>query len=182
MTFGASDVIAFKELNTGGNSAGNGGNGYNFGDLKNVQTAIFEPHNKAYGSEVDVTTGDTIRQKAKLDLEDGSGEKDGGKKGKGEDGGGKAFANLSQDAETGADKAKVWADTTAVQENWAKIDQSANLIAGNGGNGGDHNFAKGGDVGIALVHTNPSTEVTYTELKDVLNHSDHFGIDDFLHA
>src|SRR5919112_4137268 len=110
MTFGASDVIAFKELNTGGNSAGNGGNGYNFGDLKNVQTAKFEPHNKAYGSDVDVTTGDNIRQKAKLDLEDGSGEKDGGKKGRVEDGGGKAFANLSQDAETGADKAKVWAD------------------------------------------------------------------------
>jgi len=182
MTFGASDVIAFKELNTGGNSAGNGGDGYNYGDLKNIQTAVFEPHNKAYGSEVDVTTGDSVRQKAKLDIEDGSGGKEWGKKGKGGDGGGDTFAKLSQDSDSGHNESKVWADTTATQENWAKIDQSANLIAGNGGNGGDHNLAKGGDVGIALVHTNPSTEVTYTELKDVLNHSEHFDVSDFLHA
>jgi hypothetical protein len=181
MTFGASDVIAFKELNTGGNSAGNGGDGYNFGDLKNYQTAVFEPHNKAYGSDVDVTTGDDVRQKAKLDLDDGSGGKDWDKKKVAEDGG-KTSADLSQDSESGHNESKVWADTTAIQENWAKIDQSANLIAGNGGNGGDDNLAKGGDVGIALVHTNPSTEITYTELKDVLNHSEHFGIDDFLHA
>ena len=39
MLYGASDVIAFKDLNTGGNSAGNGGDGYNFGSLNNHQTA-----------------------------------------------------------------------------------------------------------------------------------------------
>ena len=44
------------------------------------------------------------------------------------------------------------------------------------------NYAKGGDVAFALVHTNPSTEIDYTELKDVLNHSDHVDFGDFLHG
>src|SRR5215213_2567536 len=50
MSFGASDVIQFKDLNTGGNSAGNGGSGYNKGDLTSTQSANFSPYNKAYGS------------------------------------------------------------------------------------------------------------------------------------
>jgi hypothetical protein len=184
MTFGASDVIAFKDLNTGGNSAGNGGNGYNYGDLKNYQTATFEPTNKAYGSDVDVKTGDYVRQKAELDAGEDSYKKgkvdlkDFHKKGKpGDDG---SHSKLSQASESGGNVSKVWADTNAYQTNWSKIDQSSNQIAGNGGDGGDHNHAKGGDVAIALVHENPSTKIDYTELKDVLNHSEHITFDDFL--
>ena len=67
-------------------------------------------------------------------------------------------------------------------ENWSKIDQSSNQIAGIGGDGGNDNYAKGGDVAFALVHTNPSTEIDYTELKDVLNHSDHVDFGDLLHG
>jgi hypothetical protein len=195
MTFGASDVIAFKDLNTGGNYAGNGGDGYNYGDLKNYQTATFEPTNKAYGSDVDVKTGDHVRQKAELDVSDSDGKKHFDKKGKYEDGkhsdkkgekqsedGGKTVSKLSQSSDSGENESKVWADTTAYQENWSKIDQSSNQIAGIGGDGGNENYAKGGDVSFALVHTNPSTEVDYTELKDVLNHSDHIDFGDFLHG
>ena len=47
----ASDVITF-DINTGGNSAGNGGDGYNKGTLTNVQNASFEPSNKADGGGV----------------------------------------------------------------------------------------------------------------------------------
>ena len=195
MTFGASDVIAFKDLNTGGNYAGNGGDGYNHGDLKNYQTATFEPTNKAYGSEVDVKTGDYVRQKAELDVSDSGGKKHFDEKGKHEDGkhfdkkgekhgedGGKTVSKLSQSSDSGENQSKVWADTTAYQENWSKIDQSSNQIAGIGGDGGNDNYAKGGDVAFALVHTNPSTEIDYTELKDVLNHSDHVDFGDLLHG
>ena len=52
MSYGPSDVIEFKDLNTGGNAAGNGGNGYNHGNLENSQTAKFSPHNKAVGVKV----------------------------------------------------------------------------------------------------------------------------------
>ena len=60
-------------------------------------------------------------------------------------------------------------------------------IAGNGGDGGSHNTAKGGDVSFALVHSNPSTDLKYTEikytlLKEVPQHSDHYSADDFHHA
>jgi hypothetical protein len=200
MTFGASDVIAFKDLNTGGNSAGNGGDGWNFGDLKNYQTATFEPTNKAYGSDVDVKTGDYVHQKAELEAADpkefykkGKGDlkdthekgkadgKDLHEKGKPSDDGG-SYSKLTQTSDSGENESKVWADTSAYQKNWSKIEQSSNQIAGNGGDGGDHNLAKGGDVGFALVHSNSSYEVDYTELKDVLNHSEHISFDDFLHG
>ena len=182
MSFGASDVIQFKDLNTGGNSAGNGGSGYNKGDLTSTQSATFNPYNKAYGATVDVDTGDHVKQKAYWDAGDANGGKAFAKKGKASADGGKTSSDGSQSSDSGENVSKVWADTTAHQTNWAKFDQSANLIAGNGGNGGDGNVAKGGDVSFALVHTNPSTEINYTELKDVLNHSDHFSVDDFLHA
>jgi hypothetical protein len=182
MTYGASDVIAFKDLNTGGNSAGNGGDGYNFGSLNNHQTATFDPYNKAYGAEVDVKAGDYIHQDAEWKAGEANGGKAYGKLAKLSADGGKASSNGSQTSDSGHNDAKVSADTTAYQTNWAKFDQSANLIAGNGGNGGDHNLAKGGDVSFALVHSNPSTEYTVTELKDALNYADHFSIDDFVHS
>jgi hypothetical protein len=179
MVYGASDVIAFKDLSTGGNSAGNGGDGYNFGNLTNHQTASFAPINKAYGAEVDAKAGDIVHQ-----IADGSGHKCvpkletmSLKKGydKGHD---SSDGFLS--SESGHNNVKVYADTTAYQTNWAKFDQSANLIAGNGGDGGDGNLAKGGDVSFALVHS--TTDYTTTEVKDAFNDAAHFSIDDFLHS
>lgn len=217
MSYGPSDVIEFKDLNTGGNSAGNGGNGKNHGNLESSQTAKFSPHNKAVGADVDVKNGDDVKQKASSDGGDANGGKakvyqelakakdyhhDG--KGKGHEkevevkkaydlhgkasaDGGKTFSNTSQSSESGHNQSKVSADTTAYQTNSAKFDQSANLIAGNGGDGGNHNTAKGGDVAFALVHSNPSTDLKYTELKytvlkEVDHKPDHYSADDFLHG
>ena len=47
---------------------------------------------------------------------------------------------------SGHDKSNVDASTTAYQENWLAADQSQNVMAGIGGNGGDGNKAEGGDV------------------------------------
>ena len=216
MSYGPSDVIEFKDLNTGGNAAGNGGNGYNHGNLENSQTAKFSPHNKAVGAEVDVKNGDDVKQKASSDGGDANGgkakvyqelakakeyqhdKKEGHEKevdikkaydlhGKASADGGQTTTKTLQSSESGHNQSKVSADTTAYQTNSAKIDQYANLIAGNGGDGGSHNTAKGGDVAFALVHSNPSTDLKYTEikytvLKEVPHHSDHYSADDFLHG
>lgn len=178
MVYGPSDAIQFKDLNTGGNSAGNGGDGYNFGNLSNHQTATFDPYNKAYGADVDVKAGDYVQQKADWDAGDANGGKGYPKFASLSADGGNSSPNGSQKSDSGHNDVKVHADTTAYQTNWAKFDQSANLIAGNGGDGGNGNYAKGGDVSFALVHSNPSTE--YTLVKDVLNHAEKFSVDDFL--
>ena len=126
---------------------------------------------------------DELRRNVIRKLKDHDFSKHFDKKGEkhGEDGG-KTVSKLSQSSDSGENQSKVWADTTAYQENWSKIDQSSNQIAGIGGDGGNDNYAKGGDVAFALVHTNPSTEIDYTELKDVLNHSDHVDFGDLLHG
>ena len=46
-----SDTITFK-ASTGGNSAGNGGDGYNKGDISNNPSVKFEPTNKAEGGDI----------------------------------------------------------------------------------------------------------------------------------
>ena len=76
---------------------------------------------------------------------------------------------------SGHDKSNVDASTTAYQENWLAADQSQNVMAGIGGNGGDGNKAEGGDV-----HYKASIESA--NLNDVLNNSEHFHIDDFVHV
>jgi len=62
-----SDSIAFKTISTGGNSAGNGGDGYNSGNITNKPSIDFQPYNKADGAEVHVNTGDQVHQKAYWD-------------------------------------------------------------------------------------------------------------------
>jgi hypothetical protein len=188
MSYGPSDVIQFKEISTGGNEAGNGGDGYNKGNLDNKQYADFSPTNKAYGSHVDVTTGDKVHQKADWDAGDANGGKakvliDGLSKGydsaygKANANGGQSSSNGSQNSDSGHNQSKVSADTTAYQTNYAKIDQSAHLIAGNGGDGGNGNSAKGGDVSFALVHYNPETDLKYLEVKEVPKYVDHYPAD-----
>jgi hypothetical protein len=212
-----SDVIALKEIDTGGNSAGNGGDGYNKGDISSKPNINFEPSNKAEGADVHVKNGDHVSQKAywdaeanagdasasgdasakvkKADLEDpifldkpnGGKAKSNGdqeKKADAEDvsakaNGGKAKSNGDQESESGHNTSEVDANTTAKQWNELNADQSQMVAAGNGGDGGDENIARGGDVEFALVHSVETTDVT--NLEDVLNHSERFDIDDFVH-
>ena len=42
-----SDAIRFKGISTGDNSAGNGGDGYNSGNISNKPSIDFNPTNKA---------------------------------------------------------------------------------------------------------------------------------------
>src|SRR5712675_3581491 len=67
-----SDTISLKEISTGGNSAGNGGDGYFSGKISNSPSIDFNPYNKAEGADVHVNTGDTVHQKADWDAGGGS--------------------------------------------------------------------------------------------------------------
>lgn len=146
-----SDSIALK-ISTGNNSAGDGGNGYNYGNIINKPSISFDPSNKAYGADVKVNTGDHVDQKAYWDA--------GGANAKAEDYskayGGTANSNGDQSNYSGYDTSKVYADTTATQDNWLAADQSQQVYAGNGGNGGDYNYASGGNVDVmATIGSEP---------------------------
>jgi hypothetical protein len=199
-----SDVIAFKEVDTGGNSAGNGGDGYNKGDITNKANINFQPTNKAEGADVDARTGDHVKQKAYWDAEANGGDASAkvkmgdaehakAKKGDAKDAkmkkanaedvsakanGGKASSNGDQESESGHNRSEVEANTTAKQWNDFAADQSQMVAAGNGGDGGDENIAAGGDVEFALVHSVETTKVV--EMERALNNSEKFDIDDFV--
>ena len=66
------DTISFKSISTGGQSAGNGGDGSFKGSISNQPTIKFDPSNKASGAEVKVTTGDHVSQKAYWDADAGN--------------------------------------------------------------------------------------------------------------
>ena len=139
-----SDTIALK-ISTGHNSAGNGGDGYNYGNITNKPSIDFNPTNKADGADVKVNTGDHVEQKASWDA--------GGANAKAEDyskkaEGGYAKSNGDQSNYSGYDTSKVYANTTATQDNWLAVDQSQQVYAGNGGSGGDYNYAVGGNVDV----------------------------------
>jgi hypothetical protein len=144
-----SDTIALK-ISTGGNSAANGGSGHNSGDISSTPTINYDPTNKAYGSDVHVTTGDKVYQKADWDAGGANAKAEWFSKAYGGD----ATSNGSQSSDSGHDMSKVYADTTATQSNDFYADQSQNVMAGNGGDGG-YGAAMGGNV----------------DLSDVLNHS-----------
>jgi hypothetical protein len=139
-----SDSIEFKSISTGGNSAGNGGDGVNKGDITNNAHINFEPSNKAEGSDVSVHTGDQVYQKAYWDA--GGANADAEKYAKAH--GGEAESNGSQHNYSGHDTSDVDANTTAYQSNWLAADMSQNVAAGIGGEGGDHNYAIGGEVDV----------------------------------
>ena len=169
-----SDTIAFKEISTGGNSAGNGGDGYNKGDISSEPTLIFKPYNNAEGADVHVKTGDQVHQKA--DWEAGGANAKAEKSKEAE--GGKATSNGSQESDSGHNKSDVDANTKASQENDLKVDMSQNVLAGVGGEGGDHNKAEGGDVEF-------KASIESTNMNDALNSYEHFHIDDsgmFVHG
>lgn len=139
-----SDTIHFNSISTGGNSAGNGGAGVNNGNITDNAHIDFQPTNKAYGSDVSVNTGDHVSQKAYWDAGGANANADNYSKAYS----GNAESNGDQHNYSGHDTSYVSADTTAYQSNWLAADMSQNVEAGVGGNGGDYNYAAGGDVNL----------------------------------
>jgi hypothetical protein len=166
-----SDTITLKDISTGDNSAGNGGNGYNKGDITSNPTINFNPYNKAEGADVHVNTGDKVYQKAYWDAGNASAKAEDYSKAHG----GYANSNGDQSSWSGHDKSDVDASTTAYQTNFLAADMSQHVAAGIGGDGGDDNYAKGGDVEL-------KSSMETANLNDVLNHSEHFHVDDFVHV
>ncbi len=166
-----SDSIALKEISTGGQYAGNGGSGYNSGDIISKPSISFDPYNKASGADVHVNTGDQVHQKAYWEAGDANAKADWYSKAHG----GTANSNGDQSSYSGHDTSKVYADTTAYQTNFLAADMHQSVAAGIGGSGGSGNKAEGGDV-----HTKATIESA--NLNDVLNHSEHFHVDDFVHV
>jgi hypothetical protein len=190
-----SDAIALKEISTGGNSAGNGGDGHNLGNISNSPSISFNSYNKAEGADVHVKTGDQVYQKADWDA-GGANAKANTKaygetaKSKGDQNadsghdtskadskayGGTAKSNGDQSSDSGHDTSKVYADTTAYQTNFLAADMSQHVAAGIGGDGGNDNYAKGGEVEI-------KASIESANLNNVLNDSEHFHVDDFVHV
>jgi hypothetical protein len=137
-----SDSIHFKSIDTG-NSVGNGGEGSFKGYVVNAPTLDFQPYNKADGASVHVSTGDHVDQKAYWDAGKASAEAEKWSK---------AYANANssgdQKSYSGQDTSKVYANTTATQDNSLWVDQHQEVMAGIGGSGGSGNMALGGNVDI----------------------------------
>jgi hypothetical protein len=138
-----SDSIEFKSISTGGNSAGNGGDGYFKGEVINKPTLDFQPYNKADGASVHVSTGDHVDQKAYWDAGKASADAEKWSKAYAD-----ANSNGDQSSKSGHDTSKVYANTTATQDNSLWVDQHQHVMAGIGGYGGDGNMALGGNVDI----------------------------------
>jgi hypothetical protein len=160
-----SDTISLKDVYTGGNSAGNGGDGVNTGDISSKPSLEFNPYNKAEGADVHVNTGDKVHQDA--DWSAGGANAKAEKYSKAE--GGKAYSNGDQESESGHNKSDVDANTSAHQENDLKVDMSQNVWAGIGGEGGDHNKAEGGDVDV---------KASIESATDSFNSHEYYHIDD----
>jgi hypothetical protein len=139
-----SDSIVFKSISTGGQSAGNGGDGYFSGSISNQPTIKFDPSNTASGADVKVTTGDHVNQKAYWDASGGDATASKYSNAYGGD----AKSNGDQSSSSGYDTSKVYANTTADQKNYLSADQQQYVVAGVGGDGGDGNLAWGGDVDL----------------------------------
>jgi hypothetical protein len=141
-----SDSIALKEISTGGQYAGNGGSGYNYGDITNKPNIYFDTYNKADGADVHVNTGDHVQQKAYWDAGGANAKADEYSKAYGGD----AYSNGDQSNYSGHNTSQVHADTTAYQTNFLLADMHQDVAAGIGGYGGDHNTAHGGDVDLHI--------------------------------
>src|SRR6266436_1785634 len=89
--------------------------------------------------------------------------------------GGTAKSNGDQSSDSGHDTSKVYADTTAYQTNFLAADMSQHVAAGIGGNGGNDNYAKGGEIDF-------KSSMESANLNNVLNDSEHFHVDDIVHV
>src|SRR5262249_43423159 len=121
-----SDTIAFKAISTGGNSAGNGGDGYNSRGIVHNPSLKFDPPNQAQGPSVHVNTGDDVHQKADWDAGGAGAQADVLAKAHG----GMATSNGNQHSDSGHDTSNVDASTTAYQTNFLAADMSQSVAAG----------------------------------------------------
>ncbi|WP_454856072.1 PE-PGRS family protein [Rhizobium binxianense] len=184
-----SDTIHLSDPNAGNANAGNGGDGYSFGDIHYSPTAYVANTQAVEGAYTDLHNGDHVWQMADWDAGGGgSGGLSQAQNGflaavtnNGDGGaGGSATSNGNQGAATGGDTAAVAADTTATQYTQLLADQHATILAGVGGNGGNGNMAQGGDISAALLHTDPTT--TTTSVANTLENFDNaFGHIDLSH-
>jgi hypothetical protein len=124
----ASDVIAFKDvqIDTGGQKAGNGGDGYYSGGISNAPKIDFQPYNMAYSADPTVKTGDHVEQTA--------------------------GNHSDQSSSSGYDSSTGNADTSATQTNSLTANSHQYVSAGNGGDGGSDNSATGGNVPFTQLH------------------------------
>lgn len=171
-----SDTIYLSNPTAGDANAGNGGDGHNHGNIDFHPVAYIDPTQKVYGADTDLHNGDHVWQKADWDAGNAG---DGGfaqaKNGflaavtnSGDGGaGGDSHSNGNQGNSSGGDTATVSAATTATQHTQLMAEQNATILAGVGGNGGDDNMARGGEITSILMHTNPETTT-------VNNAFDHF--------
>ncbi|MGY3120196.1 hypothetical protein ACVWXQ_004133 [Bradyrhizobium sp. S3.14.4] len=141
-----SDTIKVKSIDTGGQSAGNGGDGTFKGAIISKPTVNYDPTNKAEGADVHVNTGDHVKQTADWDAGGANAKASYFSKAHGGD----AESNGSQKSYSGYDTSKVYANTDATQINKVMVDQHQEVVAGIGGDGGDGNFAWGGGVTFHL--------------------------------
>src|SRR5260370_1030240 len=123
------------------------------------------------GVDVHVNTGDKVYQKAYWDAGGANAEAEKFAKAYG----GEAESNGDQKSYSGHDTSNVDASTTANQTNILSADMSQHVAAGIGGNGGNNNTSQGGEVEI-------KASIESANLNNVLNDSDHFHVDDFVHV
>jgi hypothetical protein len=174
-----SDTINLSDLHAGNANAGNGGDGNNDGTINYYPETYVANTQTVTGADVDLHNGDHLWQTADW----GAGTAGHGGEAEAENGttsnitnngaggaGGSADSNGNQGASTGGDVAAVHADTGATQNTQLFADQHANILAGVGGNGGNGNMARGGDISTALVHSDPITSTA--SFDHSFNHSD----------
>jgi hypothetical protein len=182
-----SDTIHLDDPHAGNANAGNGGDGYNYGNIDYSPSAYVANTQSVYGADVDVHNGDHVADWATWDAgfagNGGEAEAENGflsritNNGDGGDGG-NANSNGDLGSVSGGDVAAVHADTGATQNTTLLADQHATILAGMGGNGGDGNMARGGDISSAVVHSDPTTttDTTTNTIADSFNFS-HVDID-----
>jgi hypothetical protein len=143
-----SDTIAFETIKTGAASVGNGGNGTNNGNIINEPTLKFAPSNSAVGASVSVSTGDHVHQSASWNA---GGANAGDPPSISKVLGGTATSSGDQYSQSGHDTSTVHANTMATQTNEVWADQSQQVYAGIGGNGGSYDAAETGSVYVDLL-------------------------------
>jgi hypothetical protein len=164
-----SDTITFK-ASTGGNSAGNGGDGYNEGNIISMPSIHFNPTNKAEGADVHVKNGDDVSQKAYWD----AGGRVRRRRSIPRQRAARPIRMATKGSESGHNKSDVDANTKAVQENWLAVEQGQTVDGRRRRRRRRRQpQAEGGEYLLRGQHQ-------IREPDDVLNDSKYFHIDDFL--
>lgn len=189
------DTINLTNPIAGDAYAGNGGDGTNNGDISYNPVVTVANSQTVDGADPTVSAGDTVAQTAAW----GTGNADGGSltqaltatfsalTNSGTGGaGGNPTSSGDQSNSSGGNTVDLDANTNATQNTTLVADQSATILAGVGGAGGDGNTAHGGDISAALVHSNPisetttTTTTTNTTLSDILENFANTGTIDIL--